>query len=130
MNISSLPFLVRDFLNALLFRMMNSSLTFAFSTVIFLVVTPQLHVDKPRANQRAHYNVWNASKAFEAVAETKEDENEDNREGDDKDEPRLIIEALVIRNFEIGEAFLDFGGFGGLEAIEDLGGVNGGSFSG
>ncbi|KAH7869796.1 uncharacterized protein C8R40DRAFT_1073762 [Lentinula edodes] len=94
------------------------------------IVTPQLHIDKPRANRRVHYNVWNASKAFEAVAETKEDEKEDNREGDDKDEPRLIIEALVIRNFEIGEAFLDFGGFGGLEAIEDLGGVNGGSFSG
>ncbi|KAJ4478920.1 hypothetical protein C8R41DRAFT_843956 [Lentinula lateritia] len=91
------------------------------------IVTPQLHVDKPRAKPRVHHNVWNASKAFEAVAETGEDEKEYNREGDDKDEPRLIIEALVIRNFEIGEAFLDFGGFGGFGGLE---GVNGGSFSG
>lgn len=116
-----------DFFNALLFRIMNRCLTFAFSAVIFLVVTPQLHVDKPRAKPRVHHNVWNASKAFEAVAETGEDEKEYNREGDDKDEPRLIIEALVIRNFEIGEAFLDFGGFGGFGGLE---GVNGGSFSG
>ncbi|KAJ3997142.1 hypothetical protein F5050DRAFT_1711556 [Lentinula boryana] len=39
-------------------------------------------------------------------------------DGKDEDQPRLIIEALVIRNFENGEAFLDFEGFGGFEGLE------------
>ncbi|KAJ3780098.1 hypothetical protein GGU10DRAFT_369967 [Lentinula aff. detonsa] len=39
-------------------------------------------------------------------------------DGKDEDQPRLIIEALVIRNFEDGEAFLDFEGFGGFEGLE------------
>ncbi|KDQ50078.1 hypothetical protein JAAARDRAFT_200321 [Jaapia argillacea MUCL 33604] len=35
------------------------------------------------------------------------------REGNDvdPDEPRLIVEALVVRKMSIEEAFLDFGGF-------------------
>ncbi|KAJ3802141.1 hypothetical protein GGU11DRAFT_766911 [Lentinula aff. detonsa] len=39
-------------------------------------------------------------------------------DGKDEDQPRLIIEALVIRNFENGEAFLDFEVFGGFEGLE------------
>lgn len=28
-----------------------------------------------------------------------------------KEQPRLIVEALVVRKMSVGEAFLDFGGF-------------------
>ncbi|KAJ3839687.1 hypothetical protein F5878DRAFT_677463 [Lentinula raphanica] len=66
----------------------------------------QPHASEPNGVGITH----NADRRTETA---KKKGSEDAAIGKDEDEPRLIIEALVVRQFANGETFLDFEGFGG-----------------